>query len=199
MVVSDRLGMPPMYMVVDIRWDDYAPEDEIVQMQDPTKDFFQNNNALPISPSRKRWALLRKSKLSIPIDSLYQNHNLLKTHQRFYLDDQVANFILKLQLLFHISFFNIPIFIFSHFVSHIQILCWRTNLRSNVEQLAVLKLLITKLTKSNRASQVVTEITKPNPKYKLIPAAISTAENHGRPAITENHEGDSFLLLCSLF
>ena len=54
MVVSDRLGMPPMYMVVDIRWDDYAPEDEIVQMQDPTKDIFQNNNALPISPSRKR-------------------------------------------------------------------------------------------------------------------------------------------------
>ena len=96
LVVSDRLGMPPMYMVVDIRWDDYAPEDEIVQMQDPTKDIFQNNNALPISPSRKRWALLRKSKLSIPIDSLYQNHNLLKTHQRFYLDDQVANFILKL-------------------------------------------------------------------------------------------------------
>ena len=96
MVVSDRLGMPPMYMVVDIRWDDYAPEDEIVQMQDPTKGIFQNNNAVPISPSRKRWALLRKSKLSIPIDSLYQNHNLLKTHQRFYLDDQVANFILKL-------------------------------------------------------------------------------------------------------
>ena len=54
--------MPPMYMVVDIRWDDYAPEDEIVQMQDPTKDIFQNNIALPISPSRKRWALLRKSK-----------------------------------------------------------------------------------------------------------------------------------------
>ena len=54
LVVSDRLGMPPMYMVVDIRWDDYAPEDEIVQMQDPTKDIFQNNNALPISPSRKR-------------------------------------------------------------------------------------------------------------------------------------------------
>merc|ERR1719284_2013810 len=115
-----------MYMVVDIRWDDYAPEDEIVQMQDPTKDFFQNNNALPISPSRKR---------------LYQNHNLLKTHQRLYLDD--------------------------------QILCWRTNLRSNVEQLAVLKLLITK-------------ITKPNPKYKSIPAAIPTAENHGRHAKTEN-------------
>ena len=116
MVVSDRLGMPPMYMVVDIRWDDYAPEDEIVQMQDPTKDIFQNNIALPISPSRKRWALLRKSKLSIPIDRLYQNHNLLKTHQRFYLDDQVANFILKLQLLFHISLSNIPIFKFSHFV-----------------------------------------------------------------------------------
>ena len=115
-VVSDRLGMPPMYMVVDIRWDDYAPEDEIVQMQDPTKDIFQNNDALPISPSRKRWALLRKSKLSIPIDRLYQNHNLLKTHQRFYLDDQVANFILKLQRLFHISIFNIPIFKFSHFV-----------------------------------------------------------------------------------
>ena len=43
-VVSDRLGMPPMYMVVDIRWDDYAPDDEIVQMQDPTKDIFQNNS-----------------------------------------------------------------------------------------------------------------------------------------------------------
>merc|ERR1711953_830059 len=138
---EDRLGMPPMYMVVDIRWDDYAPEDEIVQMQDPTKDIFQNNDALPISPSRK---------------SLYQNHNLLKTHQRFYLDD--------------------------------QILCWRTDVRSNVEQLAVLKLLITKLTKAHRANQVVTKITKPNPKYKFIPAAISTAENHGRPAITENHK-----------
>jgi len=148
---EDRLGMPPMYMVVDIRWDDYAPEDEIVQMQDPTKDIFQNNNALPISPSRKR---------------LYQNHNLLKTHQRFYLDD--------------------------------QILCWRTNLRSNVEQLAVLKLLITKLTKANRANQVVTKITKPNPKYKSIPAAISTAENHGRPAITENHE-EIWVLLTSNF
>ena len=197
-VVSDRLGMPPMYMVVDIRWDDYAPEDEIVQMQDPTKDIFQNNNAHPISPSRKRWALLRKSKLSIPIDRLYQNHNLLKTHQRFYLDDQVANFILKLQILFHISLFNIPIFIFSHFVSHIQILCWRTDVRSNVEQLAVLKLLITKLTKANRANQVVTKITKPNPKYKSIPAAISTAENHGRHVITENHEGGSFLLLWDL-
>jgi len=149
---EDRLGMPPMYMVVDIRWDDYAPEDEIVQMQDPTKDIFQNNDALPISPSRKR---------------LYQNHNLLKTHQRFYLDD--------------------------------QILCWRTNLRSNVEQLAVLKLLITKLTKANRANQVVvTKITKPNPKYKSIPAAISTAENHGRPAITENHE-EIWVLLTSNF
>merc|ERR1711913_189637 len=107
-------------------------------MQDPTKDFFQNNNALPISPSRK---------------SLYQNHNLLKTHQRFYLDD--------------------------------QILCWRTDVRSNVEQLAVLKLLITKMTKQN-------------PKYKSIPAAISTAENHGRPAITENHE-EIWVLLTSNF
>ena len=71
-------------------------------------------------------------------------------------------------------------------------------MRSNVEQLAVLKLLITKLTKANRANQVVTKITKPNPNYKSIPAAISTAENHGRPVITENHEGGSFLLLWDL-
>ena len=91
--------------------------------------------------------------------------------------------------------FRFSIFQYSYFhilFSHIQILCWRTDVRSNVEQLAVLKLLITKLTKANRANQVVTKITKPNPKYKSIPAAISTAENHGRPAITENHEGDIF-------
>merc|ERR1712107_555988 len=80
-----------------------------------------------------------------------------------------------------------------------QILCWRTNLRSNVEQLAVLKLLITKLTKANRANQVVvTKITKPNPKYKSIPAAIPTAENHGRHAKTENHE-EIWVLLTSNF
>ena len=97
--------------------------------------------------------------------------------------------------------FRFSIFQYSNFhilFSHIQILCWRTDVRSNVEQLAVLKLLITKLTKANRANQVVTKITKQNPKYKSIPAAIPTAENHGRPAITENHEGDSFLLLWDL-
>merc|ERR1711936_1320844 len=111
---EDRLGMPPSYMVVDIRWDDYAEEssEEIVQLdEDPTKEIFHNTPP-PLSLDRK---------------SLYQNYNLLKTHQRLFLDD--------------------------------QILCWRTDLRSNVEHLAVLKLFITKLTKANR---VITKLTKAN-------------------------------------
>jgi len=175
---EDRLGMPPSYMVVDIRWDDYAeePSQEIVQLQDPTKlvqlqdptkeILFQHHTSPPPpnSPDRK---------------SLYQNYNLLKTHQRLFLDD--------------------------------QILCWRTDLRSNVEHLAVLKLLITKLTKPNRVDQVITKLTKPNrvnqvitkltnPNLKLKPisAAISTAENHGKTATTENHE-EIWVLLTSNF
>merc|ERR1711990_883190 len=148
---EDRLGMPPSYMVVDISWDDYAqePSEEIVQLQDPTrlvqlqdsmKEIFQHHKTPPL--------------LSPDIKSLYQNYNLLKTHQRLFLDD--------------------------------QILCWRTNLRSYVEHLAVLKLLITKLTKANRVNQVITKLANPNrvnqvitkltnanPKLKPIPAAIS--------------------------
>jgi len=174
---EDRLGMPPSYMVVDIRWDDYLqePSEEIVQLQDPTKLvqlqdptkeilFQHHTTAPPISPDRK---------------SLYQNYNLLKTHQRLFLDD--------------------------------QILCWRTDLRSNVEHLAVLKLLITKLTKANRVNQVITKLANPNrvnqvitkltnanPKLKPIPAAISAAENHGKTATTENHE-EIWVLLTSNF
>jgi len=170
---EDRLGMPPSYMVVDIRWDDYLqePSEEIVQLQDPTKLvqlqdptklvqlqdptkeilFQHHTTAPPISPDRK---------------SLYQNYNLLKTHQRLFLDD--------------------------------QILCWRTDLRSNVEHLAVLKLLITKLTKANRVNHVITKLTKPNQKLKPISAAISTAENHGKTATTENHE-EIWVLLTSNF
>ena len=55
-VVSDRLGMPPSYMVVDIRWDDYAEEssEEIVQLdEDPTKEIFHNTPP-PLSLDRKR-------------------------------------------------------------------------------------------------------------------------------------------------
>jgi len=164
---EDRLGMPPSYMVVDIRWDDYAEESseelELVQLQDPMKKMFHNTPP-PILPDRK---------------SLYQNYNLLKTHQRLFLDD--------------------------------QILCWRTDLRSNVEHLAVLKLLITKLTKANRVNQVltkltnpnqvnqvITKLTNPNTKLKPISAAISTAENHGKTATTENHE-EIWVLLTSNF
>jgi len=158
---EDRLGMPPSYMVVDIRWDDYAEEssEEIVQLdEDPTKEIFHDTPP-PLSLDRK---------------SLYQNYNLLKTHQRLFLDD--------------------------------QILCWRTDLRSNVEHLAVLKLLITKLTKANR---VITKLTKanrvnqvkltiPNQKSKPISATSSTAENHGKTATTENHE-EIWVLLTSNF
>merc|ERR1712222_147716 len=102
---------------------------KLVQLQDPTKEilFQHHTTAPPFSPDRK---------------SLYQNYNLLKTHQRLFLDD--------------------------------QILCWRTDLRSNDEHLAVLKLLITKLTKQNQ-------------KLQPISVAISTAENHGKTATTENH------------
>merc|ERR1711974_354661 len=116
------------------------PSEEIVQLQDPTrlvqlqdstKEIFQHQKTPPL--------------LSPDIKSLYQNYNLLKTHQRLFLDD--------------------------------QILCWRTNLRSNVEHLAVLKLLITKLTKANRVNQVITMLANANPK---LPAAISAAENHGK-------------------
>jgi len=173
---EDRLGMPPSYMVVDISWDDYAqePSEEIVQLQDPTrlvqlqdstKEIFQHHKTPPL--------------LSPDIKSLYQNYNLLKTHQRLFLDD--------------------------------QILCWRTDLRSNVEHLAVLKLLITKLTKANRVNQVITKLANPNrvnqvitkltnanPKLKPIPAAISAAENHGKTATTENHE-EIWVLLTSNF
>jgi len=158
--------MPPSYMVVDIRWDDYAEEssEEIVQLdEDPTKEIFHNTPP-PLSADRK---------------SLYQNYNLLKTHQRLFLDD--------------------------------QILCWRTDLRSNVEHLAVLKLLITKLTKANRVNRVITKLTKanrvnqvitkltiPNQKPKFISATSSTAENHGKTATTENHE-EIWVLLTSNF
>merc|ERR1711971_769945 len=152
---EDRLGMPPSYMVVDIRWDDYLqePSEEIVQLQDPTKEvqFQHHTTPPPISPDRK---------------SLYQNYNLLKTHQRLFLDD--------------------------------QILCWRTDLRSNVEHLAVLKLLITKLTKPNRVNQVITKLTNPNSKLQPISAAISTVGNHGKTATTENHE-EIWVLLTSNF
>jgi len=150
---EDRLGMPPSYMVVDIRWDDYAEEssEEIVQLdEDPTKEIFHHTPP-PLSPDRK---------------SLYQNYNLLKTHQRLFLDD--------------------------------QILCWRTDLRSNVEHLAVLKLLITKLTKANRVNQVITKLTIPNQKPKPISATSSTAENHGKTATTENPE-EIWVLLTSNF
>ena len=63
--------MPPSYMVVDIRWDDYAeePSEEIVQLQDPTKEIFKHHKTPPL---------------------LSQNYNLLKTHQRLFLDDQVV-------------------------------------------------------------------------------------------------------------
>ena len=59
--------MPPSYMVVDIRWDDYhqEPSEEIVQLQDPTKLvqlqdptkeilFQHHTTAPPFSPDRKR-------------------------------------------------------------------------------------------------------------------------------------------------
>jgi len=143
---EDRLGMPPSYMVVDIRWDDYAeePSEEIVQLQDPMKEIFKHHKTPP---------------------PLSQNYNLLKTHQRLFLDD--------------------------------QILCWRTDLRSNVEHLAVLKLLITKLTKANRVNQVISKLT--NPKLKSISATISAAENHGKTATTENHEEIWVLLITSNF
>jgi len=145
---EDRLGMPPSYMVVDIRWDDYAQESSEEQVQ--LHEIFLNTPP-PLSPDRK---------------SLYQNYNLLKTHQRLFLDD--------------------------------QILCWRTDLRSNVEHLAVLKLLITKLTKANRVNQVITKLTNPNPKLKTISATISAAENHRKTAATENHE-EIWVLLTSNF
>ena len=63
--------MPPSYMVVDIRWDDYAeePSEEIVQLQDPMKEIFKHHKTPP---------------------PLSQNYNLLKTHQRLFLDDQVV-------------------------------------------------------------------------------------------------------------
>ena len=54
----------------------------------------------------------------------------------------------------------------------------------------MLKLLITKLTKPNRVKQVITKLTKQNQKLQPISVAISTAENHGKTATTENHEGD---------
>jgi len=146
---EDRLGMPPSYMVVDIRWDDYAEESSEEEVQ--LHEIFLNTPP-PLSPDRK---------------SLYQNYNLLKTHQRLFLDE--------------------------------QILCWRTSdLRSNVEHLAVLKLLITKLTKANRVNQVITKLTNPNPKLKTISATISAAENHRKTATTENHE-EIWVLLTSNF
>ena len=43
-----------------------------------------------------------------------------------------------------------------------------------------------------------TKLTNPNPKLKTISATISTAENHGKTAITENHEGD-FVLPVSIW
>ena len=60
--------MPPSYMVVDIRWDDYLqePSEEIVQLQDPTKlvqlqdptkeILFQHHTTAPppFSPDGKR-------------------------------------------------------------------------------------------------------------------------------------------------
>ena len=113
MVVSDRLGMPPMYMVVDIRWDDYAPEDEIVQMQDPTKGIFQNNNALPISPSRKRWALRgKKNPITFPLTACTRTTICSRP---------IKDFIWMIRC--PISFWNrssyftfyFPIFTFSHF------------------------------------------------------------------------------------
>ena len=58
-VVSDRLGMPPSYMVVDIRWDDYAqddPSEEIVQLQSPTKKINHHHTTAPPQLDRKRWA-----------------------------------------------------------------------------------------------------------------------------------------------
>merc|ERR1711990_325057 len=129
-------------MVVDIRWDDYAQESSEEQVQ--LHEIFLKTPP-PLSPDRK---------------SLYPNYNLLKTHQRLFMDD--------------------------------QILCWRTDLRSNVEHLAVLKLLITKLTKANRVitkltkanrvNQVITKLTIPNQKPKPISATSSTAENHGKTA-----------------
>ena len=49
--------MPPSYMVVDIRWDDYAEESseelELVQLQDTMKKIFHNTPP-PILPDRKR-------------------------------------------------------------------------------------------------------------------------------------------------
>ena len=59
LVVSDRLGMPPSYMVVDIRWDDYAqddPSEEIVQLQSPTKKINHHHTTAPPQLDRKRWA-----------------------------------------------------------------------------------------------------------------------------------------------
>jgi len=165
---EDRLGMPPSYMVVDIRWDDYAeePSEEIVQLQDPTK-------LVQLQDPMKE--IFKHHKTPPPLS---QNYNLLKTHQRLFLDD--------------------------------QILCWRTDLRSNVEHLAVLKLLITKLTKANRVNQVISKLTNPNgvnqviskltnPKLKSISATISAAENHGKTATTENHEEIWVLLITSNF
>ena len=192
-VVSDRLGMPPSYMVVDIRWDDYAeePSQEIVQLQDPTKlvqlqdptkeILFQHHTSPPPpnSPDRKRWACQKFERPSIYL--LWQ----LVPELQFAQDPPkiISGWSgATISTLFQYSWF-----------SNIQILCWRTDLRSNVEHLAVLKLLITKLTKPNRVDQVITKLTNPNSKLQSISAAISTVENHGKTATTENHEGD-FLL-----
>ena len=81
-------------MVVDIRWDDYAEESseelELVQLQDPMKKMFHNTPP-PILPARKRWAGYNSKIFNIfLIASLYQNYNLLKTHQRLFLDEQVV-------------------------------------------------------------------------------------------------------------
>ena len=72
--------MPPSYMVVDIRWDDYAedPSEEIVQLQDPTKLVQLQDPMKEIFKHHKTPPLLS------------QNYNLLKTHQRLFLDDQVV-------------------------------------------------------------------------------------------------------------
>ena len=72
--------MPPSYMVVDIRWDDYAeePSEEIVQLQDPTK-------LVQLQDPMKE--IFKHHKTPPPLS---QNYNLLKTHQRLFLDDQVV-------------------------------------------------------------------------------------------------------------
>ena len=81
--------MPPSYMVVDIRWDDYAeePSEEIVQLQDPTKLVQLQDPTKLVQLQDPMKEIFKHHKTPPPLS---QNYNLLKTHQRLFLDDQVV-------------------------------------------------------------------------------------------------------------